>query len=300
MLGYLRQIAIFAKTAEQGSFRKAADALRLSPSVVSHHIATLEQQLDVALFYRSTRKLSLTSDGERLLASAQMIVNGAEEFIGAASRQSSQLTGQLKVTLPAVLAKSALVDRIGDFCKENPSLNLLLDFSDNERDIVHEGIDLAIRMGWPQDSSLKARKLARMDRLLVASASYLETRPQPSSPLDLDDWNWIELSPVGLKQVFIHREEGQITIKAQSQIAVNSAHALLQLAKNGNGVTVLPRFLAGKLIDNGHIQEVLGHWRPKPIDIYAVWPGNTPRWGLTKRLVGFLVQNQATLFEASD
>lgn len=291
MLDHLRQIAIFARTAELGSFRKAADAFQLSPSVVSHHISTLEQQLNVALFYRSTRKLSLTTDGEKLLASAQMMVNSAEDFIGIVSNESFRLIGQLKVTLPAVMANSQLVDRIGSFGKENPSVKLILDFTDTERDIVQDGIDLAIRMGWPRDSALKARKLSNVDRVLVASASYLDSRPVPKTPKDLDEWNWIQLSPVGINYVFKNSRGKQITVKAKSQLLVNNAYALLRLIKNGNGLGVLPSFLVKKSIGNGGLQPVLKNWQINPIETYAVWPGNAPKNGLTKRLVDFIVEN---------
>lgn len=291
MLDHLRQIAIFAKTAEQGSFRKAAEVLQLSPSVVSHHIATLEQQLDVALFYRTTRRLSLTSDGEKLLASAQLMVNSAEDFIGTVSDRSSQLIGQLKVTLPAVMANSKLVDRIGNFGKENPSVRLILDFSDTERDIIQDGIDLAIRMVKnPKDSSLLARKLSTIDRVLIAAPSYIESMPQPKNPKDLSEWNWIELSPVGLTNVFSNEKGHQVAVTAKSQITVNNAFALLQLIKNGNGLGVFPSFLVEPHIKNGEILELLKDWKASPIETYAVWPANAPRSGITKRLVNFLVQ----------
>ena len=90
MLDHLRQIAIFAKTVELGSFRNAAEALHLSPSVVSHHISKLEEELGVALLYRSTRKLSLTSDGKKLLVSAQSMIDSAETFFSVATNQSTQ------------------------------------------------------------------------------------------------------------------------------------------------------------------------------------------------------------------
>lgn len=288
MLDHLRQIAIFAKTAELGSFRKAADAFQLSPSVVSHHISTLEQQLNVALFYRSTRKLSLTSDGEKLLISAQNMVNNAEDFIGILSHQPTQLIGQLKVTLPAVMANSYIVDCIGNFSKINPSVKLILDFADFQRDIVQEGIDLAIRMGPPKDSALKSRKLTSVQRVIVASSSYLATQPAPNTPHDLLDWQWIELMAVGIRYILTNPQGEKITIKAKSQLTVNNAYALLQFVKNGNGLGVLPYFLVKDSIENGDLISVLPDWKATSIETYAVWPGNVPKSGLTKRLVSFL------------
>jgi DNA-binding transcriptional LysR family regulator len=291
MLDHLRQIAIFARTAELGSFRQAADAFRLSPSVVSYHISTLEQQLNVALFYRSTRKLSLTSDGEKLLASAQMMVNSAEDFIGILSNESSRLIGQLKVTLPAFMANSQLVNRIANFSKENPSVKLILDFSDTPRDIVQDGIDLAIRMRPPRDSALKSRKLSDIDRVLVASASYFDSRPIPKTPKDLIDLNWVELSPVGINYVFSNSKDKKVTVRAKSQLLVNNAYALLQSVKNGNGLGVLPSFLVQSYIENRDIQVILKDWKTIPIETYAIWPGNAPKNGITSRLAR-IVGNQ--------
>ncbi|MCG9554509.1 LysR family transcriptional regulator [Vibrio sp. Isolate31] len=153
MLNQLRQIVIFAKTVEHGSFRKAAKALHLSPSVVSHHIAKLEEQLGVALLYRSTRKISLTSDGETLLVSAHAMIEAAEDFLNVATKQSAQLMGELSVALPAVLQRTDFVNHIGAFAQLHPNVNIRLDFSDLQRDLVKDGIDVAIRMGSLEDAA---------------------------------------------------------------------------------------------------------------------------------------------------
>jgi DNA-binding transcriptional LysR family regulator len=175
------------------------------------------------------------------------------------------------------------------FSKENPSVKLILDFADTERDIVQEGIDLAIRMGPPRDSALKVRKLSNLDRMLVAATSYFESRPIPKSPEDLLDMSWIELSPVGINYVFKNNKGKQVTVKAQSQLLVNNAYALLQLIKNGNGPGVLPSFLVQKHVESGELQALLEDWKTDPIETYAVWPGNAPKNGLTRRLINFIV-----------
>ena len=176
MLDQLRQIAIFAKTVDHGSFRAAARSLRLSPSVLSHHVTQLEQSLGTALIYRSTRKLSLTPDGERLLTAARAMLDAAEAGLQEVSNQRQQPSGMLRVTVPAVLAQSELVDRMANFATGYPNVRLSLDFSDVRRELIGDGFDVAIRMGWLEDSSLKARKLFDVDRRLVAAMCYLETR----------------------------------------------------------------------------------------------------------------------------
>ncbi|MEM9140585.1 MAG: LysR family transcriptional regulator, partial [Pseudomonadota bacterium] len=152
MLDQLRQIAIFAKTVDHGSFRAAARALDISPSVVSHHVTQLEERLGTALLYRSTRKLSVTEDGKRLLSNAHVMIDAAEAGLTAIADRGRALSGVLHVTVPAVLARSALVDRIAGFSRDHPNVHLMLDFSDARREVIGGGIDVAIRMGWLSDS----------------------------------------------------------------------------------------------------------------------------------------------------
>ena len=292
MLDQLRRIAIFAKTVEHGSFRMAAATLHISPSVVSHHISKLEQQLGVALFYRSTRKLSLTSDGEKLLASAHTMIGAAEEFFSVVSKHSPKLIGELKITLPAVMVRSTIVNNIGDFAKVHPDVSFELDFTDARREIIEDGVDLAIRMGRLRDSSLKARKLYEINRRVISSTAYFRSKPTPTSIKDLESWDWIELSPVGLSEVYDHPKNSTESFRPKSRIRVSSAHAIVQLISNGNGIAALPVFLADKGISSGEFLPVLPNFKIKPIGVYAVWPSNAPKGGLTNRLVDFLVNKE--------
>jgi len=159
MLDELRQIAIFAKTVDHGSFRAAAQALRLSPSVVSHHVGQLEKNLGTALLYRSTRKLSLTPDGERLLEAAHNMINAAETGLQLISQQSNEHSGVLRVTVPALFTQSFLTEQLAEFTLEYPKVHLTLDFSEFRRDLIADGFDLAIRAGDMKDSSLKSQLL---------------------------------------------------------------------------------------------------------------------------------------------
>ena len=291
MLSQLRQIAIFAKTVEHGSFRKAASALHLSPSVVSHHIAKLEEELGVALLYRSTRKLSLTSDGETLLVSARAMMNAAEEFISEATNQTTQLIGELSVALPAVLEKSELVNHIGAFAKANSNVSLQLNFSDAQSNIIEDGVDVAIRMGWLEDSGLKARKLYEIDRYVVSSEAYVKTKSNKDSIEDVENWDWIELSSVGLNNIFSFPEGSKTSFRPKSRIRVNSAQAIHQLISNDNGVAALPKFLAENELESGKFIRVLPDLEIKSLGVYAVWPPNAPKGGLTSRFVEHLKNN---------
>lgn len=285
MLDQLKQIAIFAKTVDHGSFRAAARALDLSPSVVSHHIAQLEERLGTALLYRSTRKLSVTEDGKRLLADAYAMINAAEAGLQSVADHGRQPTGVLRVTVPAVLAHSKLMGRIAAFSTGYPRVQLDLDFSDTRREVIGDGIDVAIRMGWLQDSALKARKLYEVRRVLIASEAYVSGRPVPKSPKDLEDWDWLELSPVRLRPEFRKSGRRSIRLKPTPRLNANDAYALYRLARAGAGLAILPESLSREDIGAGTMVNILPDWDLESIGVFAVWPPNAPKAGLTSMFV---------------
>ena len=290
MINHLRALAVFAKTVEHGSFRAAARDLGLSPSVVSHHISQLEDQLGVALLYRSTRTLSLTRDGECLIGAARAMVTAAEHGINAVRDNASGLSGDLHVTVPAVLAQSPIADKIALFLRVHPNVRILIDYSDDIRDVVADGIDVAIRMGWLRDSALKARKLYDVERVLIASRSFLAGRPIPKSPKDIEAWDWLELSPVRMKPVFRHASQKTVTIRPRSRLSANNAAALYHLVAGGAGVATLPVFLAEADIRSGAIEVLLPEWSIPSIAVFAVRPQNAPREGLAAEFVNVLAQ----------
>jgi len=291
MLNQLRQIAIFAKTVEHGSFRAAAKVLHLSPSVVSHHIAKLEEELGVALLYRSTRKLSLTSDGEALLVSAHAMMESAEDFFNVATNQSTQLMGELSVALPAVMQQSELLNQIGDFANLHPNVSFDLDFSDLRRDLIKDGVDVAIRMGWLEDSGLKARKLYEIERQVVTSVKYLSTKPKKITVAEIETWDWIELSSVGFSHLFTFPKNTNKTFRPTSRIRVNSAFAIKQFVANGNGIAALPQFMVSDKIKSGEFVHILPEIDLSPLGVYAVWPANAPKNGMTSQFVEHLKQH---------
>jgi DNA-binding transcriptional LysR family regulator len=296
MLDQLRQIAIFAKTIDHGSFRAAARAMHLSPSVVSHHVTQLEERLGTALIYRSTRKLSLTPHGETLIAAARAMIDAAEGGLQAVSDQARQPSGVLRVTAPAVLAQSKLVDQLAVFAIEHPNVQLSLDFSDVRRELIGDGFDVAIRMGWLKNSSLMSRKLFEVRRRLVAAPTYLTARPDPVSPDDLSGWEWLELAQVWLKKPeFVNGARRVVVERSAPRISVNDAHALYGLTRSGAGLAIIPEFLAEADVSAGTLQYVLPEWTVCPVGVFAVWPSNAPKDGLVKHFVEFLADKSQTV-----
>lgn len=280
MLDHLRQMAIFAKVIDHGSFRGAARELRLSPSVVSHHISELEDRLGVALLYRTTRKLTLTPEGAKLLAATRRMLEAVEDEIAELSLSAREPSGELRITAPSVLSLSPLLDSIAAFSRAHPRIRLSLDFSDTRKDLIDDGFDLAVRFGPGGKTTATSRVLFTSRRRLVASAGYMAGRERPETPRQLLDWDWIALTPVqNAPMPFRNRSGAQVSLKPEPRLSTNDAQAMYRLMRTGAGLAVIPEFLVEHDVALGDVVHVLPEWEPDPIDAYAVWPANAPRHG---------------------
>ena len=288
MIDLLRQMAIFAKAVDHGSFRGAAKALNLSPSVVSHHISQLEEHLGTALLYRTTRKISVTDDGARLLEKARIMIGAAEAGLEELSDRGRDLSGHLSLTMPAVMAQTVVTERIAHFTRTHPNVRLSIDLSDARRELIGAGFDLAVRMGWLADSTLKARKRFDRERYLVAAPDYVKDRPPPETPKDLEDWDWLELSPVPLRPRFTLANGATSTVRPDPRLSANDAQALRHLARSGAGLAILPNRLVHRDIADGYLTHIRPDWALEQIGVYVVWPPNAPKGGLTAHLVAAL------------
>ena len=290
MLERLRSLAVFAEVVESGSFRAAARALGLSPSVVSHHLARLEAQLGVTLLYRSTRRMSLTPSGRRLYASCREMVAAARRGLDEVTADSATPSGELRITAPAMLAGTPFVGDVADFAAAFPKVRLSLCFDDRPRNLIEEGFDLAIRIGWLEDSSLKARKLLDMKVQVCASPGYLADRRRPEAPEDLASLDWVGLGmlPGYLDLTGPGGETRRIDCPAR--ISVDSATAAKGLALEGMGLVPLLEVETREELADGRLVRVLPYWQPASPGVYAVWPGANGGNRLARRFVDFLAE----------
>lgn len=288
MIDELRALAVFAKTVECGSFRAAAQQLKLSPSVVSHHISRLEEKFGVALLYRSTRELSLTSEGRALFASARQMLDAAEEGFNQIARQSMEPVGSLRITISAAFVRDRLLAEIAAFSLAHPKIMLTINVSDFQQDLIRDGIDIAFRAGDMKDSALKSRKLFDIQRKLVVAPSVLARHRKPKTPADLQDWDWIGLTMRPMNKVLINARGNSHKIDYQPRIVTDSIEAVCQLAIAGLGLATPPLSMAEPALANGLLVEPLPGWRADDISIYMVWPPNAARESLTARLIAYL------------
>jgi DNA-binding transcriptional LysR family regulator len=291
MLNNLRAIYIFVKSVELGSFRATAKALELSPSVVSYQISLLESELKVALLYRSTRKLTLTNEGQMLLEILAPLVDGAERGVDLLTASRSDPIGKLNITMASSFSQEDITRQIAKFARLHPKVELSVNYSDEQKDLIADNIDIAIRSGPINHSSLKAKKLFSIERKLVASPIYLASKPEPNAPEDLVQWDWVWLSVTPDYRILTNRRsKKQSKIKINKRVIVNDGYAMCDFAAEGLGLLASPLYLVESYLKEGKLVEVLPDWQVATIDIYALWPANTPRTGLTHRFVDYLLE----------
>ena len=290
-----RGLAVFAAVADAGSFSAAGRQLKLSTSVVSHHVTKLESKLGVSLFYRTTRALSLTAEGQQIIDAARRMVSAGEEAMDALSGQSEQPVGALRVTLPAFGTSSAIHQAVWSFAKAHPMVALYLRSSDRAVDLVREGFDLAIRLGTLSDSTLRSRRIGSFHRRLVASPAYLKGRAPVRDIDDLVACDFISLAMIA-DSMTLNRKNEDVTVTLQNfRLEVDSVTAGKAAVLAGLGVMNLPLNEVEMELDTGELVEVAPKWKLPSLGIYAVWPDSGPQKMLTRRLIDHFVERQASL-----
>lgn len=274
----LNALRVFAAVADAGGFTAGADLVGLSKARVSVEVSRLEALLGVSLFTRTTRRVALTEAGHALYAQAMPALRSLQEaIIQAQSGQSgAALTGTLRISATVDHAAQSLAPIVAAFAAEHPHLQVDLRCSDRVVDIVKEGIDVAIRMGWLRDSTLRATRLGDFEQHVVASPAYLRSHGVPTHPDELARHQWIALSvlPAPLTWKFIGPRRQQATVRMTSRLRCDSAAALRALLQAGAGVAVLDSFSAAQPVGDGRLVRLLPQWQLPRGGVHAVYaPG---------------------------
>ncbi|WP_298359631.1 LysR family transcriptional regulator [uncultured Litoreibacter sp.] len=293
MIDHMRHMAIFARVVDLGSFRAAAKDIRLAPSRVSEIVTDLEDFVGATLLNRTTRKIALTNEGRKFYAHAVEMVRSAESGLNELNALSLEPAGSLRVSVPAFMSSSSLATAMGDFTTRYPHVELSVSFTDLPVDLLRDGFDLNIRVGWLDDSSMMSRKLGEIERVLVSGVDYAKARPDPKQPRDLETWDWIRYAQRSNAMEFNSGTERSVKVTGRSRLQVDSIDALLHYAHLNFGVTVLPRYLVDQGLNSGVFTELLESWKLAPLGIYAVWPDQSRRENLTVHFVRFLAEQQA-------
>lgn len=260
----------FARAVETGSFSAAGRDLGLGQPNVSRYVAALEDRLQTRLLYRSTRKLSLTPEGERYYADVRRILDAVDEA-ESSFRNNVEPSGLLRVACPTALAHAFVLPHVPAFLERYPQLTLDLQLNDRYVDLINEGTELAIRIGNLEDSALRARPLGWYERVFVAGTDYLAKRGVPQSPDDLRDHDCVIYTLLSSGAVWRFRD---VDIPVSGRFRVNSPDAVGAAVEAGLGVGHGPAWLFERGLRSGRLQFILtGHTAP-PVPVQIVYVAN--------------------------
>jgi len=269
----LREMEIFVRVVETGSFSAAARDLKLGQPAVSKMIAGLEERLGARLLVRSTRQLSPTDAGVAFYERALRSVAEANEAEAAAQGAGAGLEGRLRICSPVTFGRLHLVPKLGIFLDAHPKLRLELVMDDRIVDLVAENIDAALRLGTLTNSSLKARKLAQADRLVVASPAYLARSGVPATPADLLEHEGIIYgqSSGGQEWVF-RRRTSEASIHIRTRLTLSAAEGVREAVLAGLGFTISSRWMFAPELESGEVVPVLQGWALPPMELWVIYP----------------------------
>ena len=285
----LNAISVFCKVIETQSFTQAANQQNISVAMASKLVSQLEEHLKTRLLQRTTRKIVPTEAGMLYYQRCQAILLDLSEADSSISNMATSLQGNLLISVPRDFGLLYISPNLPKFIALHPNLHVEIEFEDKRVDLVAEGYDLALRIGYMQDSSLVARKISSSPMHFVASPSYLESRGIPLTPDDLEYHQGL-LYKSSLNQVhWQSTKANQIQrYKIQSKVVSNNGMALLEMTKAGLGISNAPDFFVKDALASGELVEILSEYKQKPLDIYVVYPNRRHLPAKVRAFIEFL------------
>ncbi len=283
----LDQLRIFVRIAACGRFALAADQLGLPRATVSVAMQQLEAHLGARLLHRTTRRVSLTQDGEALLERASALLADMEELEQQFRPSGGEVVGRLRVDAPSRIARRILAPALPALLQLHPQLRIELGSSDRMIDLVQEGVDCALRVGELPPSSLVARPLGRFELINCASPDYLARHGLPEHPAELQAHWAVDyvLAGSGRSLPWEWMEGGQLrSAQLPSRIAANNVETYIACALAGLGLIQVPAFDVREHLERGELVALMPDWRPAPMPVHLVYPH---RRHLSRRLQAF-------------
>jgi DNA-binding transcriptional LysR family regulator len=263
----------FVAVADLHGFAPAARKLGLSASGVTRLIAALEDRLGARLLQRTTRSVTLTDIGTRYLERARRILADVEEAEGSAEGERTRPSGRLVVSAPVGFGRLHVSPVMSAYLKRYPDVFGELRLADRIVNLVEDGVDLAVRIGHLPDSSLVARHVGEMRRIVVASSDYLRQRGEPDTPEAIASHETIQFGAVTASPDWRFVEDGrEIRVACTPRFTTNSADAAIQYAEQGGGLTRVLAYQAAQAITAGRLKIVLAKFEQPPLPIHVVYP----------------------------
>lgn len=295
-----QEMQAFTAVVDAGSFVRAAESLKLSKTAVSRLVADLEARLGTRLLHRTTRKLSLTPEGEVFHERCRLLLDGVAEAEAELSTHTGEAVGQLRLNVPVSFGLLHLAPLWPAFMARHPKVVLDVTLADRMVDLVEEGYDLAVRISRLQASSLVSRQLTTTRMVLCASPEYLRRHGTPEHPSELAHHAVIAYSLLSTGDQWVFqatldatdapRLDGVIHVKVTPRMRTNSGDTCCAAAVQHRGIVLQPTFLVGQYLASGALVEVLPQYRSLELGVYAVYPSRKHLTPKVRVLIDFLVE----------
>jgi DNA-binding transcriptional LysR family regulator len=288
------EMQTFAAVVDAGSFVKAAEALGLSKAAMSRHVGELETRLGVRLLQRTTRRLSLTEEGQVFYARSKELLAGVDEAEAEITSRSSAASGLLRINAPFTFGILHLAPLWGVFRSQYPQVALDVTLADRVVDLVDEGYDVAIRIATLPSSTLISKRLASTRMVLCASPQYLAAHGTPQHPAELAAHAVISYSYLATRDEWhFVGPQGPVSVKTQPCIHTNNGDTCRAAALAHQGIILQPDFLVGRDLASGTLVELMPAFRALALGIYAVYPTRKHVPPKVRALIDFLAAHFA-------
>jgi len=268
------ELSLFAMVVEAKSFNKAATVAGMSTSALSKRITKLEADIKVQLLYRTTRRITLTEAGERLYLHAKDLNKQVSNALGEVSSYSSSLSGHIRMTIPTISGELFLAEAIAEFGQRYPDISIEVRLENEFVDLVKEGVDLAIRTGVLDDSTLIAKPLITSHWIVCCSPKYIRNYGQPTVPEELTHHNCLAYTyqNQGGYEWRFNQGDNRQQVKISGSFATNNSQALRKAVLGGYGIAYIPRCSVYDDIKKGDLIVLLPDYQPRSLGVYAVYP----------------------------
>lgn len=283
---------VFLTVVDEQGFSSAAKTLNSTAAAVSRKIKGLEERLGVRLLHRTTRTLKLTPEGEIYYKEAKLLIEQLNSLEQDLTAKTGQLTGELKIAAPMTFGQKKISPLISEFVVNHPKLRISLNLEDRESNIIDEGIDLAIRISYPEDSSLIGRKIAEIPNYVCASPDYLKKHGTPSIPSDLIKHHCLHYNLISEREEWTFKNGSKKeVIPISSRLSSNNGDVLTQAAIDGLGIITMPKFIVENALESGQLVRILQGMERPPLSLYLLYPTRSHIPAKTKAIIEYLIEH---------
>lgn len=290
----LSSLRAFVKVVETSSFSEAGRRLRLSRSAVSKYVAELEEDLGVQLLSRTTRRVTPTENGQAYFERAMTILADLEAADHAVSQSQATPRGLLRVNAPMSFGTMQLGPALANFMKQYPELQIQLALSDEHVDPVQEGLDVTLRIADLESSSLIARKIMPIQRVVCAAPGYLKQHGTPKHPNELRNHDCLTYGYLSTgNQWKLSGKDGDHWVNPRWTLCANNAEVLRDAATAGRGIALVPTFIAEAALKAGKLRALLDDYQAPPLALYALYPPTRHLAVKVRLFIDYLVETFA-------